>query len=90
MAACDLFGVFNRNMKPVRVEDVAKQLVDGMIQAVPKAGATTASNAVGAGATTAGASAPNVPADLAVICLFALAVFAIGLACSRAKQKKEA
>lgn len=26
-------GVFNKNMKPVKVEDVASQLVDGMIQA---------------------------------------------------------
>ncbi|MEE8722911.1 MAG: hypothetical protein SOI38_08060 [Eggerthellaceae bacterium] len=57
MAACDLFGVFNRNMKPVRVEDVAKQLVDGMIQAAPKAGATTAgaakANVADANASTA-------------------------------------
>lgn len=32
------FGIFSKNMKPVQVEDVARELVDGMVAAAAKAG----------------------------------------------------
>ncbi len=53
------------------------------------ASSASASDAASASAA-AGTGGANIPADLVIICLFALAVFAIGLACSRAKQKREA
>lgn len=66
------------------------EALQGFIGAAAGANAAGSAGAGGAAASSAAsAGAPNVPADLAVICLFALAVFAIGLACSRAKQKKE-